>query len=120
MSSTPVAEATVVDSKDGNSAPGNPSKNNQAQINASTGGPVKCFCPDCNKNVTTTVSHTNVSFKWYHMFSLCAMCCCKCCKKCCFFLPCCFPVAKDSTHTCPSCNGILGVKADNYDKPFEE
>lgn len=72
-----------------------------------TNGPTSGICPHCRNTITTNVSHKNGLATWL----TCGCCCIFGCWLGCCLIPFCVDGLKDTTHHCPSCQRIIGVKS---------
>merc|ERR1719430_717001 len=69
--------------------------------------PVTMTCPHCQANITTSTTTYNGGCVWLlglSIFILSSGACCPCA-----FIPCCVDDLKDVSHSCPSCNRVVGT-----------
>jgi lipopolysaccharide-induced tumor necrosis factor-alpha factor len=68
--------------------------------------PVRCVCPNCQREIVTVTSRQNGLFTWLLVGGLCLIgCVLGCC-----LIPLCIDSAKDTVHTCPNCHAVVGIK----------
>merc|ERR1712179_22212 len=68
--------------------------------------PIAMTCPHCQQSITTTTSTSVGGCAWVTglaIFFFSGGACCPCA-----FIPCCVDDCLDYTHSCPSCNRVLG------------
>eukprot|EP00112_Aurelia_sp_Birch-Aquarium-sp1_P021782 Seg5942.1 transcript_id=Seg5942.1/GoldUCD/mRNA.D3Y31 product="Lipopolysaccharide-induced tumor necrosis factor-alpha factor" protein_id=Seg5942.1/GoldUCD/D3Y31 len=66
--------------------------------------PAAMTCPHCHASIVTAISYSEGLLVWLMVGMLCIVglwvgCC---------LIPLCVPGLKDVTHSCPSCNAVLG------------
>merc|ERR1711934_1039547 len=69
--------------------------------------PVTMTCPHCQANITTSTTTSNGGCVWLLGLSIFILSSGTCCP--CAFIPCCVDDLKDVTHSCPSCNRVVGT-----------
>merc|ERR1711872_536107 len=66
-------------------------------------GPVTITCSSCQKSITTRTDTEISQMGMVLAIVLCVLGCWPCC-----LIPCCVDSMKTTTHTCPSCNIVVG------------
>jgi lipopolysaccharide-induced tumor necrosis factor-alpha factor len=73
------------------------------QHGAFSNSPMQTTCPSCHATVLTSVSHEVGAMAWVIFAVLCLVGCWICA-----FIPFCVDDCKDTVHSCPNCNAIIG------------